>query len=82
VIKVFIFVKKIMNEIEQKAEEMRIKMDKSFREVLQLSSTKEVKACCNVAIKLLLANSINCTSKQESDESYKFWISVSENINK
>jgi len=71
-----------MNEIEQKFEEMRIKMDKAFREVLKLSSTKEVKACCNVAIKFLLANSINSTSKKESDECYKFWLNVADKINK
>jgi hypothetical protein len=68
--------------LEEENNYMLLKMDKAFREVLQLSSTKEVKACCNVAIKFLLANSINCTSKQESDKYYKFWINISEKINK
>ena len=68
--------------LEEKSEYMRLKMDKAFREVLQLSSTKEVKSCCNVAIKFLLANSINSTSKQESDECYKFWLTVADKINR
>ncbi len=68
-------------QIEIRAEDMRLRMDRAFREVLQLSSTKEVKACCNVAIKLLLAND-NSTTKKDSDEYYKFWFAVSNKINK
>ena len=69
-----------MNE-EQRAEEIRLIMDRAFREVLQLSSTKEVKACCNVAIKLLLAND-NAQTKEASDEYFKFWKLVAEKINR
>jgi hypothetical protein len=68
-------------QIEIRAEEMRLRMDKAFREVLQLSSTKEVKACCNVAIKLLLAND-SSPSKEESDNYFKFWLTVADKINK
>lgn len=71
-----------MNELEQITQDMCLRMDRAFREVLQLSSTKEVKACCNVAIKFLLANSINSTSKQESNDNYKFWLTVADKINK
>lgn len=67
--------------LEQRAEEMRIRMDRAFREVIQLSSTKEVKACCNVAIKLLLAND-NASTKEESDNYLKFWLTVADKINK
>tara|TARA_R110000823_G_C15949644_1_gene501497 strand:- start:1815 stop:2024 length:210 start_codon:yes stop_codon:yes gene_type:complete len=66
---------------EQRAEEIRLRMDRAFREVLQLSSTKEVKSCCNVAIKLLLAND-NSQTKEGSDEYFKFWKLVAEKINR
>ena len=69
-----------MNE-EQRAEEIRLRMDRAFREVLQLSSTKEVKACCNVAIKLFLAND-NSQTKEASDEYLKFWKLVADKINR
>jgi len=68
-------------QIEIRAEEMRLRMDRAFREILQLSSTKEVKSCCNVAIKLLLAND-NSTTKEESDNYFKFWLTVADKINK
>jgi hypothetical protein len=68
-------------EEEQRAEDISIRMDRAFREVLQLSSTKEVKACCNVAIKLLLAND-NSQNKEESDKYFKFWKLVANKINK
>jgi len=70
-----------VEQIEKRAEEMRLIMDRAFREVLQLSSTKEVKACCNVAIKLLLAND-NTSTKEESDNYFKFWLTVADKINK
>lgn len=67
--------------INQRAEEMRLIMDRAFRESLQLPSTKEVKACCGVAIKLLLANDSSPT-KEESDQYFKFWNTVWNKINK
>lgn len=67
--------------INQRAEEMRLRMDRAFREVLQLPSNKEVKSCCGVAIKLLLANDSSPT-KEESDQYFKFWNAVWNKINK
>lgn len=68
-------------QIEIRAEQMRLIMDKRFREVIQLSSTKEVQACCNVAIKFILAND-NSKTIEESREFIKFWTIVSNKINR
>jgi hypothetical protein len=68
-------------QIEIRAEQMRLIMDKRFREAIQLSSTKEVQACCNVAIKFILAND-NSKTIEESREFIKFWTIVSNKINR